>query len=150
MSISHRGKVAISLFMVLSVLTGILAIPGLIVGCQSQPVAYTNTATPLSVNLIGDFDAYTVAEKDDTVRVENTELSTAFQTAIAHGDAKVAASKWFGTGNIRGRLFTYWNADPKFLTPGGVELLQIKIHNAEAFDYILTVGNEQQSAVKSK
>lgn len=135
----------ITFFLTLAVLSIVSAFPVVLGGCQSQPVAYTNTATPLSDNLLNDFDKYTATETDETIKGENTAMSAGFRTAIIKGDAKVAASKWFGSDNIRSRLLAYWSADPKFESPGGVELMQIKVHNVEAFDYILTVGESQQS-----
>lgn len=135
----------LTFFLTLAVLSIVAAMPAVLGGCQSQPVAYTNTATPLSDDLMKDFDRYTTNEADATIKSENVALSTAFRAAILKGDARTAASKWFGSGNIRSRLLDYWSVDPKFDSPGGVELMQIKVHNVEAFDYILTVGNEQQS-----
>lgn len=114
-------------------------------GCASQPAAYTAASTPLADNLMNDFDKYTLAETAADVQSENTTLSTAFRSAISAGNAKVASAKWFGTGNIRSRLLNYWSSDPKFSTPGGLELQQIKVHNVEALDYILSVGDTQQT-----
>lgn len=138
---SIRRFVLLALVSVASV----FAAGSVLTGCTSQPVAYTSAATPLSDNLMADFDRYVAAEPDATSKSEGMALSGTFRTAIVSGNAKTAASKWFGTGNIRSRLLDYWSADPKFQSPGGVELMQIKVHNVEAFDYILTVGDTQQS-----
>lgn len=130
-------------FLFIAILSVFASIP--LAGCASQPAAYTAASTPLADNLMNDFDKYTLNETDSTVQGENTALSTAFRSAISTGNAKVASSKWFGPGNIRSRLLDYWSTDPKFATPGGLELQQIKVHNVEALDYILSVGDTQQT-----
>lgn len=139
----------ITFFTLLAIASALAGIP-VLTGCTSQPVAYTSAATPLSDNLMSDFDRYVVADTDTTAKAEGTSLSSAFRTAIVSGNARTAAAKWFGSGNIRSRLLEYWSADPKFQSPGGVELMQIKVHNVEAFDYILTVGESQQSSPAGK
>jgi hypothetical protein len=128
--------------LVLAVVGAVATLP--LTACStSRTEAVTSAVLPLGSNLMADFDAYTDRETDLEVRQTNIAMAEDFRAAMRAGDAVSASTQWFGIGNIRSRLFVYWAADPKFSEVGGASLLEIKRHNAEALDYILSVGTPQ-------
>lgn len=139
-----KSRFLSSLFCITLSLTAFVAVlsPA---GCKSQVVAYTETASPVGISLTDDFEKYASVDPDMAKRTANLEMSGAFRSFLTTGNAKSASATWFGTGNMRSLLLEYWSGDAKFRSAIGGELLQIKIHNVETLDYVLSVGETQQS-----
>jgi len=113
-----------------------------LIGC-SMPKATNKALAPSANVFVADIAAYNAAVVDEPTKAQVTTQLTQFTAGINEGNADAVSVVWFGVGNLRNFYTAQLAADARRQEAGGESWYIIKSNSVNAFDYVLTVGQEQ-------